>query len=35
LVSHVSTRLVEVPPGSQPDQLGADQLRCLCIPGYF
>jgi DNA primase len=21
--------------GSQPDQLGADQIRCLCIPGYF
>jgi DNA primase len=35
LVSKVSTRLVEIPPGSQPDQLGADQLRCLCIPGYF
>jgi DNA primase len=35
LVSKVSTRLVEVPAGSQPDQLGADQLRCLCIPGYF
>jgi hypothetical protein len=35
LVSKVSTRLVEVPDGSQPDQLGADQIRCLCIPGYF
>jgi DNA primase len=35
LVPKVSTRLVEVPPGSQPDQLGADQIRCLCIPGYF
>jgi DNA primase len=35
LVPKVSTRLVEVPPGSQPDQLGAGQIRCLCIPGYF
>ncbi len=35
LVSRVSTRLVEVPDGSQPDQMGADQIRCLCIPGYF
>ena len=35
LVSKVSTRLVEIPTGSQPDQLGADQIRCLCIPGYF
>ena len=35
LVSKVSTRLVEIPPGSQPDQLGVDQIRCLCIPGYF
>jgi len=35
LVSKVSTRLVEIPDGNQPDQLGADQIRCLCIPGYF
>jgi DNA primase len=35
LVSKVSTRLIEIPDGSQPDQLGADQIRCLCIPGYF
>ena len=35
LVSTLSTRIVEVPAGSQPDQLGADQIRCLCIPGYF
>ncbi len=35
LVSKVSTRLVEAPAGSQPDLLGADQIRCLCIPGYF
>lgn len=35
LVPKVSTRLVELPPGSQPDRLGADQIRCLCIPGYF
>jgi DNA primase len=35
LVPRVSTRIVEVPGGSQPDQLGADQIRCLCTPGYF
>lgn len=35
LVSKLSTRLVEIPAGNQPDQLGADQIRCLCIPGYF
>jgi DNA primase len=35
LVSKLSTRLIEIPAGSQPDQLGADQIRCLCIPGYF
>jgi DNA primase len=35
LVSKVSTRLVEIPSGNQPDELSADQIRCLCIPGYF
>jgi DNA primase len=35
LVSKLSTRLIEIPTGSQPDQLGADQIRCLCIPGDF
>jgi DNA primase len=35
LVSKVSTRLVEIPAGSQPDMLSADQIRCLCIRGYF
>jgi len=35
LCSKVSTRLVQIPAGTQPDQLGADQIRCLCIPGYF
>jgi DNA primase len=35
LCSKISTRLVEIPAGSQPDQLGADQIRCFCIPGYF
>jgi DNA primase len=35
LCSRISTRLIEIPAGSQPDQLGADQIRCLCIPGYF
>ena len=35
LVAKLSTRLVEVPTGSQPDQLCADQIQCLCVPGYF
>jgi DNA primase len=35
LCSKISTHLVEIPSGTQPDQLGADQIRCLCIPGYF
>ena len=35
LCSKISIRLVEIPSGTQPDQLGADQIRCLCIPGYF
>jgi DNA primase len=35
LVPKLSTRLVLVPEGSQPDQLSEDQIRCLCIPGYF
>ena len=35
LVSKVSTRLVELPGGSQPDMLSADQIRCFCIPDYF
>ena len=35
LVSKVSTRLVELPGGIQPDMLSADQIRCFCIPDYF
>jgi DNA primase len=35
LVAKVSTRLVEIPGGNQPDMLGADQIRCNCVPGYF
>jgi DNA primase len=35
LVSKLSTRLVELPGGIQPDMLSADQIRCFCIPGYF
>jgi DNA primase len=31
----LSTRVVNVPDGSQPDQLSEDQIRCLCIPNYF
>jgi DNA primase len=35
LVSKLSTKVVNVPDGTQPDQLSEDQIRCLCIPGYF
>jgi DNA primase len=35
LVPKLSTRLVHLPDGTQPDQLSEDQIRCLCIPGYF
>jgi DNA primase len=35
LVCKLSTRVIEIPTDKQPDQLGADQIRCLCIPGYF
>ena len=35
LVTRIATKIVEIPSGSQPDQLGSDQIRCLCIPGYF
>ncbi len=35
LVSKLSVTLVEVPLGSQPDQLTTDQIRCLCDPDYF
>jgi hypothetical protein len=35
LVPKVAVRVVEIPLGSQPDQLGADQIHCLCKPGLF
>jgi len=35
LVSKVWTRLVETPTGNQPHELSADQIRCLCVSGYF
>jgi DNA primase len=35
LVRTLSTRRIELAHGSQPDQLGADQIRCHCIPDYF
>jgi DNA primase len=35
LCPKISTRLVEIPADSQPDQLSADQILCHCIPGYF
>lgn len=35
LASKVSTRLLEIPFGSQPDQLAADQILRLCLPGHF
>ena len=35
LVSNVAVRVVEIPLDSQPDQLGADQIRCLYDPDFF
>jgi DNA primase len=35
LVRTLSTSRIELADGSQPDQLGADQIRCHCIPDYF
>jgi len=35
LVTRLSTRVVEVPMGTQPDQLGDEQIRLLCIPDDF
>lgn len=35
LVTKLSTRLIQISGESQPDQLGSDHIRCLCIPGYF
>ena len=35
LVAKLAVRVVEVPLGTQPDQLSADQIRCLCDPDFF
>jgi Toprim-like/DNA primase catalytic core, N-terminal domain len=35
LVPKLAVRVVEIPLGSQPDQLGADQVHCLCDPDFF
>lgn len=35
LVTKLSVRVVEVPTGTQPDQLSADQIRCVCDPDFF
>jgi len=35
LVTKVAVRVVEIPLGSQPDQLGADQIHCFCDPDFF
>lgn len=35
LVTKLAVRVVEIPLGSQPDQLGADQIHCLCDPDFF
>ena len=35
LVLKLSTRLIEMADESQPDQMGAAQIRCLCVPDYF
>jgi hypothetical protein len=35
LVPKVAVRVVGIPLGSQPDQLGFDQIHCLCDPDFF
>jgi hypothetical protein len=35
LVTKLAARLVEIPHGTQPDQLSLDQIRCLCDPDFF
>jgi len=35
LVTKLAVRVVEIPPSAQPDQLSADQIRCLCDPDFF
>jgi DNA primase len=35
LVNKLAVRVVEVPTGAQPDQLSADQIRCMCDPDFF
>ena len=35
LVAKLAVRVVEIPLGTQPDRLSADQIRCLCDPDFF
>jgi DNA primase len=35
LTTEVAVHVVEIPAGSQPDRLSADQIRCLCDPDFF
>ena len=35
LVTKLAVRAVEIPPGTQPDQLSADHIRCLYDPTFF
>lgn len=35
LVTKLAVRVVEVPSDAQPDQMSADQIRCLCDPDFF
>lgn len=35
LVTKLSVRVVEVPTAAEPDQLSADQIRCMCDPDFF
>lgn len=35
LVTKLSVRVVEVPIGTQPDRLSADQIHCMCDPDFF
>lgn len=35
LVTKLAVRVVEIPLGTQPDHLSADQICCLCDPDFF
>ena len=35
LVNKMAVEVVEIPLGTQPDQLGADQINTLCDPDFL